>query len=86
MVLTVVNSNIVVTVNGKITAGNLTFNSSGLATGGFVPYDPPVACGHRRGGPRSKITCEVPKDYPHDLHSGRNRRGAWFFWQERVYE
>lgn len=55
------------------------------ATGGHIKQ-PPVACGNRRGGPRSRITCEVPKDYPHVLHYGRGTNGRPFFWKDKEWD
>lgn len=40
-------------------------------------------CHNRRGGPRSRIFCEVPKSVPHEVHTGRGRTGYWFSWKER---
>ena len=40
-------------------------------------------CHNRRGGPRSKVFCEVPKTVPHDVHSGRGKTGYWFSWKDR---
>lgn len=43
----------------------------------------PHYCNNRRGGPRSKIYCEVPLDVPHEFHHGRSS-GRWFSWKERL--
>lgn len=38
-------------------------------------------CHNRKGGPRSKIFCEVPKGVPHDVHAGRSK-GRWYYWEK----
>ena len=42
----------------------------------------PNLCNNRRGGPRSKIFCEVPVSVPHDYHTGRGI-GKWFSWKDK---
>lgn len=44
-------------------------------------WDSEHPCHARRGGPRSKITCERPQDHYRDFHSGRSKSGAWYFWK-----
>lgn len=42
-------------------------------------------CNDRRGGPASKVFCEVPKGVPHNIHAGRsieNRSGRWYSWKD----
>lgn len=43
-------------------------------------------CDSPRGGPRSKIRCEIPNahheyDVNRDWHSGRGCDGRWFSWR-----
>jgi hypothetical protein len=37
-------------------------------------------CGNRRGGPDSKIYCEVYKHVEHKGHTGRGKTGKWYSW------
>lgn len=52
----------------------------------LMPYTPPDYCNVRRGGPRSKIRCEIPKHVPHEFHTGRGQTGSWFSWKDRELE
>lgn len=41
----------------------------------------PINCGARRGGPDSKIFCEVPNLVPHTTHAGRGST-KWYTWED----
>lgn len=71
----------IVISGASLTAANIV--STGKITGGFTKAPPaPEPCNNRRGGPHSKIFCEVPQMVPHDIHAGRGR-GRWFSWKDR---
>jgi hypothetical protein len=74
---------------GPFTTSNstLTINASNLSTSNLVVRnypEPPEECGKRRGGPRSRIYCEVFKCVPHKVHVGKhatNQFGRWYTWE-----
>jgi hypothetical protein len=81
------------TVIGRITANTANITSQlqrinaaassmthtfGLASQKFKPDEPP-ACGARRGGPDSKVFCEIWENVEHKTHMGRGR-SKWFSW------
>lgn len=88
----------VATFAGTIKAASININASAIKAGqsfsqvakatkklqwSLEKYEAVDYCHNRRGGPRSKIHCEVPKTVPHDTHSGRGNTGNWFSWKDR---
>ncbi len=77
------------TSNVTINTGGVIINNASLATvntisSGMTFYKRPfnkTACMARRGGPRSKIYCEIYKEVPHDIHMGRGKN-KWFSWRD----
>lgn len=73
--------------SGSIVASVSNFKNAlnGLSEG-FVTMDRQTNyCNSRRGGPRSKVFCEVPKEVPHEIHAGRptTNSGRWYSWKDR---
>lgn len=60
---------------------NINTGSIGNPTINFyqTPTPTPV-CNARRGGPDSKIYCEVYKHVEHKQHTGRGKTGRWYSW------
>lgn len=57
-----------------------------VTSGGKItwePYEPQPLCDARRGGPRSKITCEMPAGHQgwDGYHYGRGQTGRVYLWK-----
>ena len=77
------NSGFVTSVNGFKSSINATVTAVKKLNSTFELMDDPNYCHNRRGGPRSKVFCEVPATVPHDTHTGRGQTGYWFSWKGR---
>lgn len=89
------------TFSGNMSAMNITINtamqnmSSSLAKASksakklelkLAPLQNIEFCNVRRGGPRSRVFCEVPVGVEHDNHAGRSPKGNWFHWKDKVWD
>jgi hypothetical protein len=69
--------------------GHITFTANGNMISGTLQasslrikklHDVPSACWARKGGPRSRVYCEVYAHIEHRQHCGRGPSGKWFNW------
>src|SRR6478609_2949759 len=84
----IISKGTIIAINGSANKASQSFSQLAKQTKKLTwelqkNYVDPEYCHNRRGGPRSKIHCEVPKSIPHDFHMGRSRSGGWFSWKER---
>jgi hypothetical protein len=71
-------------VSGTIVTKNSIISSTNnsAAVSWIQKFEWPESCDVRRGGPRSRIYCEVFKRVPHKEHIGRSKSGRWYAWKE----